>query len=49
MSNENKALTDLEKKTFTTQEGPNRGKDKPGPHNEVPSDKKPKTDGKDKK
>ena len=31
-------MTDLEKKTFTTQEGPNRGRDKPGPDKEKPAD-----------
>jgi hypothetical protein len=29
---------DLEQRTFTTQEGPNRGGDKPGPDKEKPAE-----------
>jgi hypothetical protein len=36
-------MGDYEKKTFTTQEGPNRGRDKPGTDQEKPGDRlKPK-------
>lgn len=30
-------MPDYEEKTFTTQEGPNRGRDKPGPDKEKPA------------
>lgn len=32
-------MSELEKKTFSTQEGPNRGRDKPGPDRERPAEK----------
>ena len=31
-------MSEYEKKTFSTQEGPNRGNDKPGPDKEKPAD-----------
>lgn len=37
---------DLEKKTFTTQEGPNRGRDKPGRDREPQADPPKDKDGK---
>lgn len=39
-------MTEREEKTFTTQEGANRGRDKPGPDKEKPAT--PPKDAKDK-
>ncbi|MXP43070.1 hypothetical protein [Allopontixanthobacter sediminis] len=43
-------MNDNEKKTFTTQEGPDRGRDKPGSDRERPADApKPKPSDTDKR